>query len=501
MLKTIKKYWEEKPLLLILIAGFFFRLLSVIFSKGWGMHDDHFLVIETAQSWADGTDYNNWLPIKGNSQPPGHSYFYPGLHYLLFLFLKLTHINGIQTQMYIVRLIHAIYSISIIYFGFKITEKLSDRKNAALVGLLLAVYWFMPFLSVRNLSEMVCIPLLMYGVYLIINKNSQPTTYNFHFIITGLLFGLAFSVRYQTFIFIAGIFLVLLFQRKWKSILMVIIGLLLTIIIIEGGIDYFIWGHPFAEIKEYIHYNINNAYSYITQPWYTYMLFISGILIPPISIFIFIGFFKVWKKHLLIFLPTFMFLVFHSYFPNKQERFILTIIPFIIILGIIGWNELLNSKIKNQNSKIIRYSWIFFWFLNFIALPVVSTAYSKKARVESMIYLSKYQNIKYFVQEGTSNIPPRYYLGQWARYSNISDTTDLATFKKQIALNEPNKFPAFVLFYDDKNLNNRVNTIKNILPGLKYETTIEPGFIDKILYKLNPFNRNQTIYIYKNNNY
>ncbi len=89
MFAALKKYWDEKPLILVVLAAAFFRLLAVLFSKGYGMHDDHFLIIEAAQSWADNFDYNNWLPAKDvASGPSGHSLFYTGLHYGFFKFLQ-----------------------------------------------------------------------------------------------------------------------------------------------------------------------------------------------------------------------------------------------------------------------------------------------------------------------------------------------------------------------------------------------------------------------------
>src|SRR6478609_7438858 len=77
------------PLQQLLIMGAFFRLISVVFSKGFGWHDDHFLIIEASQSWVDHFDYNNWLPSKDapDRQPSGHSLFYTGLHYFIFKFL------------------------------------------------------------------------------------------------------------------------------------------------------------------------------------------------------------------------------------------------------------------------------------------------------------------------------------------------------------------------------------------------------------------------------
>ena len=78
--ESIFKYWEEKPLYVILFISCFFRLLAVIFSKGYGMSDDHFLIIEAAQSWVDGADYNYWIPSisKNVATPTGHPLFYSG---------------------------------------------------------------------------------------------------------------------------------------------------------------------------------------------------------------------------------------------------------------------------------------------------------------------------------------------------------------------------------------------------------------------------------------
>ena len=84
-MQLIKRLWAEKPLALILFLAVTVRLLSVIFSKGFGMHDDHFLIIEASKSWVEGYDYNNWLPKKGveGQQASGHSFFYVGIHLLL----------------------------------------------------------------------------------------------------------------------------------------------------------------------------------------------------------------------------------------------------------------------------------------------------------------------------------------------------------------------------------------------------------------------------------
>ena len=162
ILKKVQQQWDENPLALILGLAIIFRLLAVLFSKGYGMLDDHFLVIEASQSWFDGQDYNNWLPKSGATDPQGHNLFYVGIHYILFYIMELLGLSSPQGKMYIIRLIHAVFSLLTVYFGYKITEKLSNINSARQVGLLLALLWFMPFMSVRNMVEVVSMPFLLW---------------------------------------------------------------------------------------------------------------------------------------------------------------------------------------------------------------------------------------------------------------------------------------------------------------------------------------------------
>lgn len=50
ILGKVQKIWNDQPLILILGSAILFRLLAAIFAKGWGMLDDHYLVIESSQS-------------------------------------------------------------------------------------------------------------------------------------------------------------------------------------------------------------------------------------------------------------------------------------------------------------------------------------------------------------------------------------------------------------------------------------------------------------------
>ncbi|NVO18366.1 MAG: glycosyltransferase family 39 protein [Bacteroidetes bacterium] len=478
-------------------------MLAVIFSRGFGMHDDHFLVIEPAQAWADGINYQGWFPGSSPfTQPDGHSLLYSGFHYLLFCFFNSLGFRDPQAKMLIIRLLHAFFSLITIWMGFKITERIAGKKEAGLVGLLLSLLWFMPMMNVRNLVEFVCIPFMVTGIWLLLKDQGK---YNkaWDYLLSGLVLGLGFSVRFQTAMFIGGAGLALLIKGQWKNAFIFSAGILLSILPVQGILDYKIWHQPFAEFMEYVRYNIEAANNYITGPWYNYILLLSGILLPPISLFLLFGFFASWRKQLIIFLPTFIFLLFHSFFPNKQERFIFPIFPFIIILGVVGWNDFVEkSKYWQKHGLLLKRCWLVFWCINLFILVFITFSYSKKSRVEAMTYLSRYKNIDVLLLEDSNHssakMVPQYYLNQWVDVISVTDQGVTFDSPRPIIQNVEISKAKFVLFFENKNLQNRVLKIKQELPKLEYETTMDPGFLDKVMFWLNPVNLNQTIYIYRN---
>jgi hypothetical protein len=496
----INRYRQENPLLFIMLIAALLRLIAVIFAKGFGMHDDHFLVIEPAMAWVDGIDNDGWLPqFREGATPSGHSLFFPGLHYVLFYLLHHAGLTDPQQKMFFVRLLLGFFSLLTVLWGYRLAYRLGGEKTAWQAGMLLAALWIFPNLSVRNLVEVFCIPFLLYGV---LRLSKDPGQLKFtDYLLAGLIMGIAFSVRFQTITFAAGFGLGLLLSRQIKGAILFGIGYALSVAMIQGAIDVFIWGYPFAEFMEYTRYNMTHANDYITQSWYHYIVFLLGILIPPLSLAILFGFVNSWKKHLVIFIPVLIFIGFHSFYPNKQERFVLPVLPFLIILGICGWNEFVkNSAFWKRNALKIKYSWVFFWLIKIILLVPVTVMYSKKARVEAMTYLSRYPGITLLLNEdanhGDAKMLPRFYLGQWPKIIGITNKRPVDSLMKEAFADTLQ--PDFVLFAEETKLGSRVSRMQNYFPKLEFEAVIKPGWIDAMLYRLNPHNTNQTLYIYRN---
>lgn len=483
---------KKSPYGLILLAAFLVRLIAVIFSPGYGMHDDHFLIIESSSSWVDGYDYNNWLPWSPNNpgHPHGHSFTYVGFNFLYFGLMKMIGVTDPKTLMLINRLLHALASMIVVLYSIKITEKLSNVQNAKIVGWLLALLWILPFVSVRNLVEIAAVPWLVYGIWLLL-KNDHKS----NFILAGLMVGMAVSFRYQIGVFAIGVAGYYFLKMEWQKFLLFCTGVLVMFSLTQGLVDYFIWGYPFAEFLGYVFYNMTEGTTYLPNNNYLmYFLVLIGSFFIPMGILMMWGFIKSYKRYWMLFLPTLLFILFHTLYPNRQERFILSILPFFIILGVLGYQELMLKK----KEKIWKVSMLVFWVFNTIFLVFSVTMYSKKSRVEAMysLYNNEIGN-ELILLEGSADqrisMMPKFYSKSW-HCEFVERTNPNLSLKVNDELNYD-----YIFFFDDKDLDKRIDEYKKLYPKMRLHKKSDPSLIDKMLRWLNPRNANEYIEVWETN--
>lgn len=483
----------------ILIVALFFRLLAAMFAIGYGMHDDHFCVIEPAQGWVDGQNIGNWLPENREGFTPVimYSFFYPGIHFLLFSIMKSLNINDPQIKMFLIRLLHAFYSLGVIYFGYKITEKISDKHKVLACAALLGLLWFTPNLSVRNLTEVVCTVPLLSGLYFLIKEKSINLS---SALWSGFIMGFAFSIRFQTALFIGGIGLVLLYKKQLKLMLLFAIGVALNIFLFQCIADIWFWKKPLAVFLGYVEYNLQNKGNFISGSWYNYPLLISGLVLPPISILFWISYFKTARKYLLLFVPSFLFLVFHCSFENKQERFILTFIPFFIIQGCasydIVWPFIQNHPTIKNSVKVALY---FIIVINGLLLFATSFAATHVSRMNAMSYIYTQKDVRSYLIDATYKdgweFFPRFYLGSWCPEYLLTKSWNVFQWKENFPGDK--KLPNYAIFVSEQNLSARVDQLKEIFPAAYQVASIQPSWVDKLFHRLNPVNKNEPCFIYK----
>ena len=507
------------PLHKALLAAMALRLVAVFFSTGYLMHDDHFLVVEAAASWADGQDYNSWLPWN-QVEPEAHpaNFAYVGTQFLLFKSMQWAGVAQPQHQMLIVRFLHALFSLLIIVLGHRLAKRLgADEKTALLVAWVLAIGGLFPNLAVRNLVEMVCIPPLMWGL-----AAAAREKLNFKaLLVAGLGIGIATGLRYQCGLFGIGLGAVLLLQNQWREALKIGGIALLTFSVMQSA-DLFVWGEPFVQLRAYLAYNGTHAGGYPAGPWYLYILTIAGLLIPPVSLMILFGFLArffirpagsdvanraIWWR---VAIPTLLFLVFHSLYVNKQERFILPAIPLLVAMGLYGWSIWRDQRTWwTEHPRVEPWIWRVFWGLNTVVLIAFTVIPGKSSRVDAMDFMYD-RGAKNFlvVQVDSAPMMPRFYSGSWAEYywsdrrnsGKSPHATDIQIQRNVMCRGESGRpWPAYFLFVGDEGLANEIGHYKATYPELQYVTTIRPAWYDRWLHRLNPINGVERIMIYSAN--
>ena len=510
----------------ILIVALVFRLLAAFFSKGYAFHDDHFCVVRVAQNWAYGLPH--WIE---SPTPPKHSMLYAAVNASLIWLSDQAGMHDPIAKTTLLRLVHAFFSLLIIYYAYKITRLLSSAKDAALVGWILSLLWFMPYLGVKFLAEMTCTVPVLAGFYFMLQKERAGKGNNGTLFICGLLFGLAFTIRMHTILFAGGLGLVLLFEKRIKDSILFTLGYLLVVAVVIGIPDYLFFEYPFQYIVGYFTHNVDNAYNYITGSPFKFLLTTFGFLVPPVSLMLIWGYIRSWKVEPKMFLAVLVFFIAHSAFPNKQERFILPMYPLLVILGTIGWNQFIaRSSFWQKYPRLESGGWKFFWAANVLAAFALAVTFTKKDRVEPIYHLSAKQDVRSVIVESSSRSVkqvPVYYLGRKAAdYSdfekgNILGMNHWKSNKKYLdedipfifsigagknvddlekEMLEVGKKPNYIIFKGTENLEPRQDRLQPLFPGQEFvlERTIEPSVFDILLHKLNPKkHRDETAFIYK----
>ena len=503
------KFLDNLNLKKILFLGLFFRILATIFSKGYAFTDDQFEVVELAQTILD-----KGIASTFSSIPKGEAYLfnliYVEIHTLIFSFCESLGWYNPEVKMLIARLIHALFSMLTIYVGYRLTERLSNRPNdAKIVGLLLAVFWVFPFMSVRNLRELACTPPMMLGCYYACAKDIKTK----QILLMAWWFTVSFILRYQIIFipFVIGLWW-LFNKQNWQKAIAFGIAFGMVYMLTQGLFDTWAWGNPFASIRTYANFNVKseNIAIYPNGPWHRYIGTVSGLFLGFPFLLLLAGYFasvigedtnhRAKNNRKMLFWGSILFFAFHSYYPNKQERFILPFIPFFITLGVIGFRDIYEQySVKNWLRGFTKFTVIWFVILNTILLFVLSVTYTKRPRVESMNYLREKGDVQNFLIQNYefAQLEAPFYLQKHYDYFMIDTHEKMAALPTELNSGKKIK-PNYLILVGNTDLQKRIIEVKKVFPTMQHEADIEPSFVDNIAYLMNPsHNHNETFYIYK----
>jgi hypothetical protein len=500
------RFWKH-PLRIILLVALGLRMLAAWFSEGYLMHDDHFLVVEAAASWVDGEDYNNWFPWSQNEAgispvaPHPANFAYVGTQYLTIWGIKSLGISDPKTIALWLRILHGFYSLAVVFFTYRIALKIGGASAAWASGWAMAALAIMPVLSVHQLVEMACIPPLLFAF----ERSLWGRGTWQKWVAMGLGFGLATGLRFQCGLIAVGWAVGHLLENRgqksaWLEATAVGALSLLTFALAQIQ-DLFIWGRPFVQLMAYFGYNTTHALNYPQGPPGQYLLTLIGLMIPPLSLAILWGFGHQARRWPSIAFAVLAFYLFHELYPNKQERFILPVLPLVVALGTTGWQaHRAKSGFWQRHCRLHRGLLAFVLFVNGVALVVLSVGTVKSSRVNAMYALWQAGDLQNFMAIHVDSSPqaPAFYSGSWEKYYVSTAEQDPAQRLDLVCrLREKRTFPNYLLFYGDAHLGETVLRYKEAWPGLAYVGQIPPGRLDRFIHWLNPLNSVERVMIYR----
>lgn len=351
---------EGKWLRRVLLTAAVVRLLAAFFSEGYIMSDDHFLAVEPVSSWVSGENYHNWYPNAYNetdhAQPFSYAYYF--LNFVILKFCALIGIANPFIQAFVLRLVHAALSLWGVYLFVKLAERLISSVTWRMYAI-----WFWVFggvvtvFSVHQLVETACIPFVLLA-YLYVLKYFEKDRAG-TIIIAALAFSVSVGMRYQLVFFPLTLGLYLLWKRKLSGA--VFFGIFFTLGFALTQIDNLLFWHKpiYQHLLDYQSYNATHFADYPSNV-FSYFALISYYIFPVVTIVFLIslrrrhssaghssptfvatqhsskgvsqGSSKGASQVVPILIGTIVFIVFHLIFPNRQERFLLPAVPFVLLL-------------------------------------------------------------------------------------------------------------------------------------------------------------------------
>jgi len=487
-----------------MMAALILRLCSVGYSRGFMSNDDHFETVRVAYSGVQSGLLNDdghlrWVAMK--SIDVGRSPLYTLFNYSIMEVLKWAGIYDLDPMMYFIRLVHALLSLLLVWYGYKYVFSITESRNyAMLAGMILAGHYLMPYLSVRNLVEMVSAELLVPSVYLayrgVRSKNSR------FLLLAGIAGALSWMIRFNTGLAVLPIpFAIWYMSRDIRPALYFCAGCC-VIIIFGASLDLIYLGR-FGQST----YNIYKSFIFVTNnpplphPFWTFAVLILGIFVPPFSFYFIFSIFrkKLILNNLIPFSSAGVFFIIHSLIAHKEERFMIPIFPLLVILGVIGLHSWLSGREPGSLSmKFFKYSAAFALVVNIIILPLFTFNYAHKGMVEPFVFLSKQDDIKTVLIDRVER--KRYLAISYAgyikpEYVKINRWDD---FDRLVGQSQMFDSANYFVIFSDENLQEHLDSLSNYYGGLEKVFHSPPSLMDRTLHFLNPkYNHTNEAWVYK----
>jgi hypothetical protein len=247
-------------------------------------------------------------------------------------------VNGIGGLVLSGRAIVAVLSTLCVWITWRIGRRLwTGAPGYALLGVaFLAINRLQMSFGSSELPNPVA-AVLVAGAFLLLLRRSGAAV-----AVAGVVLGVAATFRFSEVVFIVPAGLGLLWQRRWVDTVSVGLAAALSATAVLGAADYWFWGEPFFSIRQAIGFTVVQRQSsggFQSPLWY--LVHVDEWTTWVIAA---LALFATRRGNMMLALWAWTPVVLLSLFPHKEERYLITVTPFICLLAADGVRRLLEMR-------------------------------------------------------------------------------------------------------------------------------------------------------------
>jgi hypothetical protein len=368
-----------------------------------------------------------------------------------------------------------------------------------IAGLVAAAHAAMPFLSVRNLIEMVSGHFWILSLLLIYRYQSEGRDRNLY--LAGLVTGLAWMIRFEIAFAVLPVPFLLWYERKQLRPALVFSSAVLGMLLLSGVVDLYLIGSFAASTVNHVRQVITERPPYMTH-LFIYPAVLLAFFLPPLSplLFYLAGVRRFWVRHRVLLFSSIAFVLAHTLSPSRQERYMIPIVPALVVLLVLAfWWHWSNGGYFFRHKRLLFGLLGTVVVINLLALSPLTINYGHKGMVEPLVQIERNgENAGVvFVSPEEGRIYPYFYGGFGGlRRGYIYDWSD------QSLLEEPHTkrpYTYFIIFPpSERDLPRYLDSLSGHFGPLEEWFYVGPSSIDFLLHRMNPkYNKRNEAWIYR----
>ena len=482
-LAHLRRAAQERPLLSVLVLAAAVRLVAAVFSRGFLAIDDHHVLVDAADRL-----------VRGLGLEVAHkrSILFPGAVALVIHATQALADPSPATEMLVVRLVQAAYSLLSVLLVYRILERRGTARAAGLGGLLAATCWVLPITQVHQFEEVVCQVPLLASCWWVLRARDERGVVWFG-LLAGLALGTALVLRFPLLPFVAAFALLAAWELRDRRAVYFALGLAL-VLTLQGFANHLINHEWWFSFRIYygplLHWPpriLTESDGYPHGAWWTYGAALLGVFVPPFSLWFGAAAIRGGRGFPLLGVPTLVFLVANSLIANRQERFLLPVLPAVIVLGAAGADGVAAWLAAHGWPRLSGALWRYYWTVNTVLLVGTLFMYGKRDRVAPLVYVETRHDATGVIEaQYTAPFPvPVFYLGRRRPPVVVFEdrrrlTADAAAAR---AASPP---PNYLILYSDSVQADTAALARALGARLVPAATIPPSAGDELAHLVNP---------------